>query len=101
MHLVDSSNHEHVHDVVRVEDKIYFAREPFLRNIDSANVSPKDGQDVLHDDVVGGVWSPSSPGTKSEQKAEDPYAEGGGESETPAPDGRDCHGLVQAHYTNE
>ena len=101
MHLINSSYHQHVHDVVRVEDEIHFTREPLFRNVDFPDVSANNWQDVLHDDIVGGVGCSSSPRTNSKQKAADTYAEGGGEGKPPTPDGRDCHGLVEAHDTNE
>ena len=87
MHVVLSHHHQHVHDVVRVEDQVQLAREPLLRDIKSAYIDSEDGEEVLEDDMAGGVWRPPSVGTEPEAETDHPDDEGGGEGKAAAPDG--------------
>ena len=95
MHEVDGRHHQHVHDVVRVEQEVQLPREPFLRYVDGSDVSTEDSDEILEDDVAGGVGSSSSVRADPEAEADHPDDEGGSEGEAAAPDGGDRHGLVE------
>ena len=84
-----------MHDVVGVEHQVQLSREPLLRNADGPDVDADDGDEILEDDVGGGVGRSTSVGTEPEAEADHPDAERGGEGEAAAPDGVDGHGLVE------
>merc|ERR1712018_530314 len=48
----------------------------------------------------GGIWGPSTVRTESEAETDHTDDEGGGEGKAAAPDGGDCHGLVEAEETD-
>ena len=96
VHEVDGRHHQDVHDVVGVEHQVQLAREPFLRDADGSDVDADDGDEILEDDMTGGVRGSTSVGTESEAEADHSDDEGGGESKATAPDGGDGHGLVEA-----
>ena len=95
MHVIDCDHHQDVHDVVTVEHQVQLPRKPSLRDVDSADVSTEDGEEILEDDMEGGVGSTATIGTESESKAEDPDDEWCSESESSSPDSLDSHGLVE------
>jgi len=95
VHEVYGSHHQHVHDVVRVEQEVQFAREPFFRYIHGSDVTSDDGDEILQDDVCGGVRGSSSVRTEPQTEAQHADDEGGGEGKAAAPHCGDGHGLVQ------
>ena len=95
MHVVLGHHHQHVHDVVRVEDEVQLAGEPFLRDPDGPDVDADDGDEILEDDMTGGVGSSTSVRAESETETNHPDDEGRGEGKATAPDGGDGHGLVE------
>ena len=95
MHVVLSHHHQHVHDVVRVEHEVQLAREPFLRYADGSDVDADDGDEILQDDVCGGVRGSSSVRTEPQTEAQHADDERGGEGKAATPHCGDGHGLVQ------
>ena len=95
VHEVHGGHHQDVHDVVRVEDQVQLPWEPFLRDVDGSDVPAHDGDEILKDDMTGGVRSPASVRAQSEAETNHSDDEGGGESKATAPDGGDRHGLVE------
>ena len=96
VHEVDGRHHQDVHDVVGVEHQVQLAREPFLGDVDGPYVAAHDGDEILEDDMTGGVRGSTSMGTESQAETHHSDDEGGGESKAAAPDGGDGHGLVEA-----
>ena len=96
VHVVLRHHHQDVHDVVGVEHQVQLAREPFLGDVDGPYVAAHDGDEILEDDMTGGVRGSTSMGTESQAETHHADDEGGGESKAAAPDGGDGHGLVEA-----
>ena len=96
VHVVLGHHHQDVHDVVGVEHQVQLAREPFLRDADGSDVAADDGDEILKDDMTGGVRSSSSVRAESQAETNHSDDEGGGESKATAPDGGDGHDLVEA-----
>ena len=96
VHVVLRHHHQDVHDVVGVEHQVQLAGEPFFGDADGSDVDADDGDEILEDDMAGGVRGSTSVGTESEAEADHSDDEGGGESKATAPDGGDGHGLVEA-----
>ena len=95
VHEVDGRHHQDVHDVVGVEHQVQLPREPFLRDVDGSDVAAHDGDEILEDDMTGGVRGPASVRTESQAETNHPDDEGRGEGKATAPDGGDGHGLVE------
>ena len=95
VHVVLGHHHQDVHDVVGVEHQVQLAGEPLLRDADGSDVDADDGDEILEDDMTGGVRGPASVRTESQAETNHPDDEGGCEGKATAPDGGDGHGLVE------